>query len=343
MRISLSAKAGLWTLAGIGAWVAAKEVMARTRLIDFRGKTVVITGGSRGLGLELSRILAKEGASLALCARYADELDETRTELLAYGGKVYTEVCDLTDQAQLEHFINNVLQELGPVDVLINNAGIILVGPYETMTETDFRDAMDTNFWPAFRLINAVLPQMRSRQQGRIVNIASIGGKVSVPHLMPYSTSKFTLVGYSEGLRAELLKDGIYVTTICPGLMRTGSPRNATFKGQNEKEYAAFKISDSLPLLTLNAAEAARQIVDACRYGQAERVLSLPAKLGASVQGLAPNLLAELTTIVANLLPKAGGIGKQRAFGRDSKSTLSESALTTLTDEAAGRNNERLR
>ena len=192
----------------------------------------------------------------------------------------------------------------------------------------------------AFGLINAVLPQMRARRQGRIVNIASIGGKIAIPHLMPYSASKFTLVGYSEGLRAEVQRDGIHVTTICPGLMRTGSPRNATFKGQHEAEYAVFKISDSIPLLTLNSADAARQIVDACRYGQAERILSLPAKIGAAVQGVAPNLMAELMAVVARLLPAPGGIGGQRALGINSKSSLSESFLTTLTDEAAVRNNE---
>ena len=340
MTVSTQTKAILWGLAGVGAWAVLKAGLVRSREIDFRGKNVIITGGSRGLGLEMARLLAQEGANLALCARDADELARARAELTAYGTLVYTQPCDLTDKTQLAGFVQNVRQQLGPVDVLINNAGIILVTPYENATETDFRDAMETNFWAAFGLINAVLPQMRARRQGRIVNIASIGGKVAVPHLMPYSASKFALVGYSEGLRAEVQKDNIYVTTICPGLMRTGSPRNATFKGQHEKEYAAFKISDSIPLLTMNATEAARQIIEACRYGQPERLLSLPAKLGAAVQGVAPNLMGELMGVVARLLPDPGGIGEQRALGKDSKSSLSESFLTTLTDEAAVRNNE---
>jgi len=123
----------------------------------------------------------------------------------------------------------------------------------------------------------AVLPEMRERGHGRIVNISSIGGKISVPHLLPYSVGKFALTGFSEGLRAEILKDNVYVTTICPGLMRTGSPRNALFKGDNRAEYAWFSISDSLPLLSMNAGWAARRIVNASIRGDAELVLSLPA------------------------------------------------------------------
>src|SRR5204863_2590958 len=122
-----------------------------------------------------------------------------------------------------------------------------------------------------------VMPDMRARREGRIVNISSIGGKVSVPHLLPYSASKFALVGLSEGLRAELAKDGIVVTTVCPGLMRTGSPRNAQFKGQHRAEYAWFTLSDSMPFFSQSAERAARQILSACRHGEAEVVLSLPA------------------------------------------------------------------
>lgn len=324
-----------------------KQFLARKRKLDFRDKTVVITGGSRGLGLELARLLAQEGANIAICARDEDELDRAQSELRQYGISVYVQTCDITDKVQVEHFADNVRQALGPVDVLINNAGVIIVTPYEHATEDDFREAMDTNFWAAFHMINAVLPQMLAGStgksgRGRIVNIASFGGKVSVPHLLTYSTSKFALVGYSEGLRAELQQKGIYVTTICPGLIRTGSPRNATFKGQNEKEYAVFKIGDSMPFLTIDSTDCAREIIDACRNGEAERIITLPAKVGAAIQGSAPNLISELMTVLNGTLPDPGGIGERHAFGKDSESSLSESVLTTLTDEAAERNNETL-
>lgn len=334
-----------WTLAGIGAWAITKALLAQKRKISFANKTVIITGGSRGLGLELARLLAEEGANLAICARDADELDRAKQELRQYDVVIYTEVCDITEKQSVERFVENVRQHVGPVDVLINNAGIIIVTPYEHATEADFREAMDTHLWASFHMVNAVLPHMMARPageptRGRIVNVTSFGGKVSVPHLVPYSTSKFAQVGYSEGLRAELLKDNIQVTTICPGLIRTGSPRNAFYKGQNEKEYTVFKIGDSLPLLTMNSTDCARQIIDACRYGEAERILSLPAKLGAALEGIAPNVVAELAALVNAQLPGPGGIGEKRAYGRDSETALSESFLTTLTDEAAEQNNE---
>jgi short-subunit dehydrogenase len=181
---------------------------------------------------------------------------------------------------------------------------------------------------------------MRANGGGRIVNIASIGGKVSVPHLLPYSTSKFALVGFSEGLRSALLKDRIYVTTAIPGLMRTGSPRNASFKGQNEAEYALFKLADSLPVLSMNADRAARQILEACQYGDAETVLSMPAKLATVVQGLFPGLTADLAGVVNWMLPGPGGILNRRTTGARSETRYSSNVFTKLTDRAARQNNE---
>ncbi|QIP15804.1 SDR family oxidoreductase [Spirosoma aureum] len=329
-----------WTLAGIGAVVAAKTFLNKKRTIDFHDKTVVITGGSRGLGLELARKFAQEGANVAICARDQAELDRAQSDLRMRGSDVFTYACDLTDKAQVEQFITAVGQVLGPVDVLVNNAGTIIVGPVEHMTEGDFREAMESNFWSAFTMINAVLPQMRERKTGRIVNITSFGGKVAVPHLAPYSVSKFAFVGYSEGLRSELLKDDILVTTICPGLIRTGSPRNAIFKGQNEKEYTVFKISDSIPLFTIAADDCARQVIDACRTGEAERIITLPAKLAAAIHGFAPGLVTDTLAWANAFLPEPGGIGDQRTVGKASETWLSESILTRLTDEAAVENNE---
>jgi short-subunit dehydrogenase len=199
---------------------------------------------------------------------------------------------------------------------------------------------MKTHFWAPLYTTLAVLPQMRDRGAGRILNIASIGGKVSVPHLLPYSASKFALVGFSEGLRAALAKEGVLVTTAAPGLMRTGSPRNATFKGQHRAEYAWFTIGDSLPVLSMSAARAARQLVDACRHGDAEVVLSLPAKAAVLFHDLFPEATADLLGLVDRLLPAPGGIGTARAKGSESESWLVPSVITTLTTTAERENNE---
>jgi NAD(P)-dependent dehydrogenase (short-subunit alcohol dehydrogenase family) len=306
----------------------------------FQGKVVLITGGSRGLGLVMARQLAREGARLAICARDADELERAREELTSMGAEVLALTCDVTERTQVEAAVRMIVERLGPVDVLINNAGVIQVGPMELMTTADYDEAMRTHFWGPLFMTLAVLPEMRVRRAGRIVNIASIGGKISVPHLLPYSASKFALTGLSEGLRAELLKDGILVTTVCPGLMRTGSPRNAMFKGRHRAEYAWFSISDSLPFTSIAAERAARQILAACRRGDAELVVSVQAKLATKVAGLMPGFVANALGFVNTILPGPDGIGAGRVRGEDSESALSPSLLTILSDRAAVRNNE---
>jgi short-subunit dehydrogenase len=190
-------------------------------------------------------------------------------------------------------------------------------------------------------MIVAALPHMRGQGGGRIVNISSIGGRIAVPHLVPYSASKFALAGLSDGLRAELAHDNIIVTSVFPGLMRTGSPVNALFKGQRPQEYAWFAISDSLPLTSIDARRAARQIIDACRHGDAELVISTQAKLAILARTLAPELFADALTLINGLLPGAAASGGDQARkGRDSESAWAPSVLTQPTYTAAEENNE---
>jgi len=330
----------IWTAAGVGAVRAARAVARRLRAISLEGRVVVVTGGSRGLGLVLARELASRGARLALCARDAEELDRARRELVEdLGAEVLALPCDVTAAGQVEGFMQAVLDHYGRIDVLINNAGVITAGPYEHMTAEDYEVALATHFWGPYHTITAALPELRGNG-GRIVNIASVGGKASVPHLLPYCASKFALVGFSEGLRAELAKDGVLVTTVAPGLMRTGSPRNALFKGKHRQEYALASLSASLPLLSIAAESAARKIVDACRHGDAELTISIPAKLLARFQGLFPGLTADLFGLVDRILPGRGGVGARTVRGADSASALAPSWITALGDEAAVRNNE---
>lgn len=337
----LHKKTLLITAAGFGFVLAARAVARWRRLYDFRDKVVLITGGSRGLGLTMARQLLQHGASVAMCARDEAELERARSALHQDDGRVLTVPCDITDREQVLTMVDHVDHHFGRIDVLINNAGIIQVGPVELMTLTDYEEAMDVHFWGPLYTILAVLPTMRQRREGRIVNISSIGGKVSVPHLLPYSASKFALVGLSEGLRAELRKDGIIVTTVCPGLMRTGSPRQAFFKGQHQAEYAWFSISDALPIVSQSAERAARQIIAACQRGDAQVVLSLPAQLATMVHSLLPGWTTDVLGLVNRLLlPASGGIGSAQRPGKQSASQLSPSWLTTLSDRAAQRNNE---
>ena len=323
-------------LAGAGLWYAQRKL--RESAYSFRDKVVLIAGGTRGLGLVMARQLLDEGAQVAICGRDQATLDRA-AEQLRGRGRVLAIPCDIGEQTQVQELVHQVTDTFGHIDVLINNAGVISVGPLEAMTLEDFELAMRVHFWGPLYTTIAALPTL-SRRRGRIVNISSIGGKMPVPHLTPYCASKFALVGLSESLRAELSDAGITVTTVAPGLMRTGSPRNALFKGQHRKEYAWFVLGDSLPGLSMNAEEAARQVLDACRRGDAEIVLSLPAKLATMAYGLAPGAVTRALSLVDRMLPGFGGIGSEWAKGSQSESAVTASPLTALTREAAIRNNE---
>jgi NAD(P)-dependent dehydrogenase (short-subunit alcohol dehydrogenase family) len=326
---------------GVGALMLA-QAWRRRDSYDFASKSVVITGGSRGLGLVMARELADEGARLTLIARDEDELaraaDDIRTRQPF--ADVLTVVADIRRRYDADRAIAQAVERYGRVDVIVNNAGIIQVGPLDHMRLGDYEDAMATHFWGPLYMIVSALPHMRRQGEGRIVNISSIGGRISVPHLLPYSASKFALTGLSDGLRGELAKDNIVVTTVCPGLMRTGSPVNAMFKGQRPQEYAWFAIADSLPLASIDARRAARQILDACKRGDAELVITIQAKLAILARTLAPELFSDVMTLLNGLLPGPAPDGDEARRGRESESEWAPSKLTATTYRAAAQNNE---
>jgi len=327
---------------GLGAVMLARAWRRRDPY-EFTSKSVVITGGSRGLGLVMARELADEGARVTLIARDEDELaraaDDIRTRQPF--AEVLTVVADIRRRYDTERAIAQVIDRYGRVDVLINNAGIIQVGPLDHMKLADYEDAMATHFWGPLYMVVAALPHMRRQSEGRIVNISSIGGRIAVPHLAPYSVSKFALVGLSDAVRAEVARHGVRVTTVSPGLMRTGSPIQAQFKGQQDQEFTWFAIADAIPGMSIGAERAARQIVDACRNGDPELTIGLPAKAAVAVSALAPTVFAGVTAAVVRCLPgPAGASGDRLKRGREARSPWAPSMVTKLSDRAAMANNE---
>ena len=307
---------------------------------DFAGKVVFITGGSRGLGLILARKFVDKGAKVAICARDAVELSRARLDLEERGAEVFVTTCDVRNQAEVNRVVEDIRAHFGRIDVLVNNAGIIQVGPLETQTQEDFANSMAVHFWGPFFLMQAILPYMRRQGEGRIINISSIGGKIAVPHLAPYCAGKFALAGLSSAMHSELVNENIIVTTVYPGLMRTGSHINATFKGQNEKEFALFSLSNATPLSSIDAERAADQIINASFRGDSELVISIQAKLAVKLQALFPNTTSNVLAFFNRLLPEDGGIGKGYATGLESSSFISPSILTAAIDRASVKNNE---
>src|SRR5262249_17735932 len=235
------------------------------------------------------------------------ELAQARDELRAQGADIEAFECDVRFQDQVQRTVREVVERFGRVDVLVNNAGVIQIGPEETMRVSDYQESMDTHFFGPLFLVQTVLPEMRRRGEGRIVNISSVGGKVPTPHLLPYVASKFALVGWSEGLHAEVRRDGVIVTTLCPPLIPTAPPRPASrravgVKGKDDVEYAWFKILDSLPYVSMSPRRAARAIVRGVELGKPELILTERARAGARLYGLAPGLVCELFAVGARLL-----------------------------------------
>lgn len=318
-------------LAGGVAILAASRFLPQRR-ID--GHSVFITGGSRGLGLALALEYARRGANVAVCARSAQALERAAARIRECGVRVLPVACDVRDPADVERALLSAYEEFGRLDILVNNAGTIRVGPFESMTREDYEDSLRTHFWAMYHAVESAIALFERRGGGRIVNITSIGGKVSVPHLLPYCVGKFAAVGYSEGLRSALRRKNIAVTTVVPGLMRTGSPRNAWFKGRHRQEYAWFTLSDTLPMFSVAARSAARTIVDGSLRGDPEVVVSLQAKAAVMLEGVAPGLTLRALEIADALLPRPGGIETQMARGHESASAVTESPITALGKKA---------
>jgi short-subunit dehydrogenase len=330
-----------WAAIGAGTFLIANTIYKALNHYDLKGKVVLVTGGSRGLGLVLARQLAAKGARLAICARTPEQLGQAHVELESLGAEVISMTVDVTDQRQVQAMIIDILEHYGRLDVLINNAGIVQVGPQENMGINEYEQAMKANFWSALYTMLAVIPYFKEQQGGRIVNVTSIGGKIAVPHLLPYTASKFALVGLSEGMNAELKKDNILVTTVVPNLMRTGSPRNVTVKGDHEAEYAWFKLADSSTFLSQSAETAAAEIIKAIEQGESEAILSATAKVATILQGFAPGWMNLLMGIANKLLlpdTKPGGDVSKKGY--ESESALSLGETGRKSDQEAVKNNE---
>jgi short-subunit dehydrogenase len=314
---------------------------------EMNGQVALISGGSRGLGLALAERLLGLGCHVALGARSREELDRAAAHLdkrpsTGARGTVATFTFDLTDPDSITTLQTEVMSRFDRIDILINNAGIIEVGAVESVQPADFERAMQIMFWGHLHMTWGVLPQMIRRRSGHIVNISSIGGRISVPRLLPYCAAKFALTGFSEGLSVEMRGKGVKVLTVIPGLMRTGSHGNASFKGNPRKEYQWFALGATLPGISQPARRAARRIVTAMRTGKDECVTSLPAQALSLAHGVAPSQTRQVLAFAHEfLLPKPDPSPVTvpgKVAGKDESDLFH--AMTTLGRRAAADLNE---
>ena len=309
-----AARAAKITMA-FSAVTAAWLLRPRSEPISKHRPVVLITGGATGLGLELARVYGRANARLILVSRSQEQLEQARSSLLATGdvtnpNDILLLPADLSENAAARSMIELAIGHLERIDVLINCAGVIEVGPIEDQPVEAFESAMKNNFFTALYTTQAALPYLLSQpaleghhgRRASVVNISSIGGKVAVPHLLPYTASKFALTGYSEGLHAELRAKGVRVTTVCPGLMRTGSHVRAKFVGNLEKEEAWFDFGATTPGVAATVGHAAKRIRNAQLAGCAEIIITPQAWLAARITGLAPGLTAVASSLANQLI-----------------------------------------
>jgi short-subunit dehydrogenase len=254
---------------------------------------------------------------LVLASRNLVELQQAQATLLTQFAHLRPEdfhlvAADLSKPEEAQRLISETIDRFGRIDVLVNNAAIIDVGPIESQTLEIFERTMQINFFAALYTTWAALPHLRKQtplsgnRRASIVNIASIGGKIAVPHMLPYTAAKFALVGFSEGLHAELRHKGIRVTTVCPGLMRTGGEDHVNIVGDVEFERRWFNFAATTPVITVSAKYAANRIFHAVAAGRAEITISPQAWLAARIAGTFPETLQYANALTNHhILPKA--------------------------------------
>ncbi len=234
-----------------------------------RDKIVIITGASSGIGLETARVFRERGAKVIEASRHS------------------TPPCDVTRDDDVRQLVDRTLAQHGRIDILINNAGIGMRAPVADCRPDDIRYLMEVNFFGALRCIQAVLPVMKQRGAGQIVNVGSILSLIAAPRNAVYSASKFALRALTDALRLEVARDGIDVILIMPGYTATpffenmtrygGPPRTTSWKGQHP-------------------AKVAEAIANACIHRRRDVVLTAPAKLGAVFKRLSPRFVDWMLT-----------------------------------------------
>jgi NAD(P)-dependent dehydrogenase (short-subunit alcohol dehydrogenase family) len=294
-----------------GAGLLLSAAARRARRIDLRGRVVMITGGARGLGLAIAHAFLQRGCRLAICGRDGAKVAHAVEELRRGDADVFGASCDASDPEQVRAFVEQVLARFGAIDVLVNNAGQCFVGPAAQLDAETVEHALRGVFWVQFHPTMAVLPHMRARRFGRIVNITSISGKLPVAHQAAYTTGKYAATGWSETLAIELARDGVHVSTLTPPPLRNGAPLHVHFNGAAEEEFRWFARILTSRLATTTADRTAQAAVDAAEHGDRQRTITPLSWLGARVQGVAPNLMAWFMTQVERWQPPPGAPGER--------------------------------
>lgn len=277
-----------------------------------RGAAAIITGASTGIGKALAVRLAKrKRCRMVLNARNAEVLEETAQAVRTAGGEALCVAGDVSDPQVVKSLVATCKEQFGGIDVLINNAGLAKTGPMHKLNVEDWRYVFEVNFFAPLMLTYEVLPHFFEKHSGKIVNVASVAGKIAFPGSVCYSASKFALTGFSEGMAGELSWRGVDVVTVCPGWVRTEFfKKNSASEDPSEiamrKDIQGWLMRN---VLSISSEQCADNIISACEKGGChEIILTKPGVVMERISGLAPNLTFQLARYVpANRGPKREG------------------------------------
>lgn len=255
--------------------------------------TVLITGASQGIGRATALLFANKGYDVVLAARQSDRLNAVAQEVQNIGRQALAVPTDVRDATQVKTLVDKALEQYSAIDVLINNAGIYASGTVESFSLDDWHQVIDTNLWGYIHTIHALLPHMISRGSGTIVNLSSIGGKVPVPYLVPYNTSKFAVTGLTEAMHSELKPKGIHVCGIYPNVIKSSLMERAMFRGKDAEDAEARRkqldLVVSTPVIE-KPEDVAKAIWEAVKHQRAE-VMVGSANISKSMYNLIPGAM----------------------------------------------------
>jgi hypothetical protein len=255
-------------------------------LVDFRDRVAVVTGASSGIGAQLARDLAARGTHTALLARRMDRLEALADEIGRGGATSVPIVCDVGDFASVDAAMASVIERFGHVDLLVNNAGYGTHVLFKDHATADIERMVRTNVLGTIYTIKAVLPSMRARKRGWIVNLSSVAGKLGQPDEAVYSATKFAVTGLSEGLSYELEPLGIHVMTVYPALVRTEMFTDAVLARMPERAKRTF----------MDAPDFTRQVLRALERGQYEVTVPRYVNIAYVLRALLPSWHRRMTT-----------------------------------------------
>ncbi len=231
--------------------------------------TAFITGASQGIGKATALLFAKNGYNLIITARTKDKLEAVAEEIRGLGRQVLAITTDTSDRSAVEALIKLGIERFSALDVLVNNAGICMTAPMAKTAIEDWEKIINVNLWGYIYPINALLPHFLERKQGNIINVGSFGGKVPLPNMTAYCTSKYAITGLTETLRLELEPQGIHVSGIHPSVTNSDFLERAVFKDSDPRQ---MKQMLSSPLAS-QPEDVAKAIWNAVKHPQAEVIV----------------------------------------------------------------------